>query len=67
MTMKSMQFPYGGQYIHLWQRCRAGIGVGYSLVGGEKEPGTHCLRMRQIGPEKWGDRILSFHVRDTMM
>ena len=33
----------------------------------EREPGTHCLRMRQIAPEKWGDWILSSHIRNTMM
>ena len=34
---------------------------------GEREPGTHCLHMHQIAPEKWGNWILSSHVRDTMM
>ena len=33
----------------------------------EEEPGTHCLHMHQIIPEKWGDWILSSHVHDTMM
>ena len=33
----------------------------------KKEPGTHCLCMRQIGPEKLGNWTLSFHVHDTLM
>ena len=34
----------------------------FFCIGGEKEPGIHCLRMYQIAPEFWRDRELLQYV-----
>ena len=44
----------------LWSLADTSLVPRLFCVGGEKEPGIHCLRMRQIAPEFRRDWELSF-------